>query len=93
MDVEQLKRDLGEGVIDGDRLIELIAMQQRQLDRFQRRIEELEKKLSGKPTPRLDESYSLAAEEQLGPDLRGTGLEEARPRCGCHRRDRRAARD
>ena len=64
MDVEQLKTDLRDGTIDGARLIELIAMQQRQLERFQRRIEELEKKLSGKPTPRLDESYSLDAEER-----------------------------
>ena len=64
MDVEQLKTDLRDGTIDGARLIDLIAMQQRQLERFQRRIEELEKKLSGKPTPRLDESYSLDAEER-----------------------------
>ena len=72
MDVEQLKTDLRDGTIDGARLIDLIAMQQRQLERFQRRIEELEKKLSGKPTPRLDEPYSLDAEEKRRAKKAGT---------------------
>ena len=48
MDVEQLKDEVRESQIGIDRLVELIAMQQRQIERMQQRIEELEKQL-GRP--------------------------------------------
>ena len=71
MDVKQLKEDVREGRIDGDRLVELIDRSQRQLqeakqelDRAQQRIKELEQKLGGSPTEKLKESFSVRAEEQ-----------------------------
>jgi transposase len=68
---EQLKRDVREGRIDLDRLVELLISSQRQLQRAQqqleqakKRIEELEKKLGGSPTVKTVEAYSMRAEEQ-----------------------------
>ena len=64
MDVEQLKEDVREGRIDGDRLVELIVTLQQQLQAAKRRIEELEQKLGGSPTVKVAEPFSLRAEEQ-----------------------------
>jgi hypothetical protein len=77
MDVEQFKDDVRSGRIDGDRLVELVVMllgqwqqardeaQQAsgELRRAQQRIEELEKEL-GRRSPKLDEPFSVRAEEQ-----------------------------
>jgi len=66
MDVEQLKDDVREGRIKLDRLVELIAMLQRQLEAAQRRIAELEA-ASGKAsssTEKTNEPYSMKAEEK-----------------------------
>ena len=71
MDVEQFKDDVREGRIAGDRLVDLVVTLQRQLqaamqqlDQAKRRIEELEKKLGGAPTVKIDEPFSLRAEER-----------------------------
>ncbi len=64
MDVEQFRDDVRQGRIDGDRLVELVVTLQGQLQSARRRIEELEKKLGGSPTAKLDEPFSVAAEEQ-----------------------------
>lgn len=61
---EQLKRDVREGRIDADRLIELLVSSQRQLQQALKRIEELEKRLGGSPTVKTDEPYSMRAEER-----------------------------
>lgn len=70
MDVEQFKDDVRSGRIDGDRLVELVVMlagQLRQareeLQQAQERIEELEKEL-GPRTPKLEEPFSVRAEEK-----------------------------
>jgi transposase len=70
-DVEQLKRDVGAGQIGVDRLVELIVTLQRQLQTTNgqlqtanKRIEELEQKLGAAPTAKVDEPFSLRAEEQ-----------------------------
>lgn len=73
MDVEQLKDDVREGRIKLERLVELIATLQGQLEAARRelaasqqRIEELEK-ASGKassPTGKTDQPYSMKAEEK-----------------------------
>lgn len=77
MDAERLRQDAREGRIDVDRLVDLIvALQQhvrlqadqlqaaqRELQAAQRRIEELERKLGG-PTAKLDQPFSMKAEEQ-----------------------------
>jgi transposase len=65
--IEQLKQDVRDGRIDLDRLIDVIVTLQRQLAAAKQRIEELEKKLSGppsSPTAKVDESFSMRAEEK-----------------------------
>jgi hypothetical protein len=62
--IEELKLDVREGRISTERLVDLIASLQRQLAAANKRIEELEKKLGGPPTTKLDEPYSIRSEEQ-----------------------------
>ena len=62
--IEQLKQDVREGRIGVDRLIDVIEMQQRQLQAAFRRIEELEKKVGGSGTAKVDEPFSMRAEEK-----------------------------
>jgi transposase len=62
--VEQIKDDLRKGRIDPERLVEMLAALQRQLDKANRRIAELEKKLGGAATTKVDEPFSMRAEEQ-----------------------------
>jgi transposase len=62
--IEQLKQDVREGTVDVDRLIDVIEMQQRQLQSAHRRIEELEKKTGGPGTIKVEESFSMRAEEK-----------------------------
>ena len=62
--VETLKQDVREGRIGVDRLVDLIVTQHQQLQAAKQRIEELEKKLGGPPTAKLDEPFSTRAEEQ-----------------------------
>ncbi len=61
--VETLKQDLQEGRISTDRLVDLVVTLQQQLQAAQQRIQELEKQL-GSPTTKLDEPFSMRAEEQ-----------------------------
>src|ERR1022692_4122620 len=62
--IEQLKQDVREGRVGVDRLIDVIVMQQRQLQAALRRIEELEKKAGGSATTKVDEPFSMRAEEK-----------------------------
>jgi transposase len=62
--IETLKQDVQEGRISAERLVDLIATQQRQLQAAHQRIEDLEKQLGGSPTAKLDEPFSMRAEEQ-----------------------------
>jgi len=69
--IEQLKQDVREGRIGVDRLIDVIVMQQRQLEAAlqelksaKQRIEELEKKVGGTGTAKVDEPFSMRAEEK-----------------------------
>lgn len=69
--MERIKDDLRDGRIDPDRLVELIEMLQRQLRSAQReleaakrRIEELERKLGGTATTKVEEPFSMRAEER-----------------------------
>ncbi|MCH8914232.1 MAG: transposase, partial [Planctomycetes bacterium] len=71
MDVEQFKDDVRAGRIDADRLVDLVVTlggelqsAKQQLQAAKRRIEELEKKLGGSPTVKIDEPFSVRAEEQ-----------------------------
>ena len=62
--IETLKLDVQEGRISAERLVDLIASLQRQLQAAQQRIEQLEKQLGGASTTKLDEPFSMRAEEQ-----------------------------
>jgi transposase len=69
--IEQLKQDLHDGRIGVDRLIDVIVMLQRQLEAAlqelksaRQRIDELEKKAGGTATAKVDEAYSMRAEEK-----------------------------
>jgi len=62
--IEQLKDDLRAGRIDALRLLDLIVSLQRQLQAAQQRIAELEKELAGSTTAKIDEAFSLRAEEK-----------------------------
>jgi transposase len=69
--IEQLQQDVREGRIGLDGLIGVIVTQQRQLGAMQRqlasaqqRIAELEKKAGGTATTKVDEPFSMRAEEK-----------------------------
>ena len=65
--VDQLKQDVREGRIDVDRLIDVIVSLQRQLEAAKQRLEEFEKKIGGSAgaaTAKLDEPFSMRAEEK-----------------------------
>lgn len=79
MDTEQLKQDVREGRIDLERLIDLIGMLQRQLDRANKRIAELEAKLGGSPTEKVDQPFSVAAEERRQADRGKTKRKQNKP--------------
>jgi hypothetical protein len=64
MDAEQLKQDVRDGRIAPERLIDVIAALERQLAEANRRIEELEKQIGGGATHKLDQSYSMKAEQK-----------------------------
>ena len=62
--IEQLKQDVRDRRIGVDHLIDVIVAQQRQLQAAQHRIEELEKKVGGTATAKVDEPFSMRAEEK-----------------------------
>jgi transposase len=61
---DQLKQDVREGRIDVDRLVALVVTLQRQLQAALQRIAELEKQCAGPSAPKLEQPFSLRAEEQ-----------------------------
>lgn len=62
--IETLKQDVREGRIGAERLVDLIVSLHQHLQAAKQRIEELEKKLGGSGTPKLDEPFSMRSEEQ-----------------------------
>src|ERR1035438_3025607 len=69
--IETLRQESREGRIGVERLVDLIASQQRLLQAMQQqlqaanqRIDELEKKHGVPPTTKLDQAFSMRAEEQ-----------------------------
>jgi hypothetical protein len=71
MDGEQLKQDLRDGRIAPERLVDMIVTLQKlnlqqstELETARKRIEELEKRIGGGPTTKLDQPYSMRAEEK-----------------------------
>ncbi len=64
MDVEGLKQDVREGRVGSDRLIRLIVALAKKLDAANQRVQELEKTLGRGVTAKLDQPFSLRAEEK-----------------------------
>jgi hypothetical protein len=64
MNTEQLKDDIRNGRIDAERLVDLVVMLQGQLRAAHEEIEELKKQIGQPPTAKLDEPFSLRAEEK-----------------------------
>jgi transposase len=69
--VDKLRLDFREGRLDVERLFDVVVTLQRQLESSQRqlesakqRIEELEKKLGGPATAKVNEAFSVRAEEK-----------------------------
>jgi len=69
--IETLKQDVQQGRISAARLVEVIASQQRTIQTVQQRLQaseqrcaELEKKLGGPPTTKLEQPYSMRSEEK-----------------------------
>src|SRR5271168_2504992 len=62
--IEQLKRDVREGRLGVERLFDVIATLQRQLQAAQQRLEELEKKAGDSATAKVAEPFSMRAEEK-----------------------------
>jgi hypothetical protein len=62
--IEQLTEDLREGRIDAHRLVELMVALQRKLQTAEQRIAELEKQLAGSTTTKVNEPFSMRAEEK-----------------------------
>ncbi len=79
--IETLKQDVREGRINPDRLVDLIVTQQRQLQAANQRIEELEKKLAGSSTAKVDEPFSVRSEEQRQ-EARGKTKPKKKPKKG-----------
>src|SRR3954454_23225118 len=93
--IETLKRDVKEGRISAERLVDLVAGLCRKLDganqlikELKQRIEDLEKQCGGKPTAKVDEPFSTRAEEKRqearGKKRRKTKLKGRRGRVSTH---------
>ena len=61
---EQLKDDMREGRLEPDRLADLYVASLRDLQSAKQRIAELEQQLAGSPSAKVDEPFSLRAEEK-----------------------------
>jgi transposase len=62
--IEQLKEDLRQGRIDANRLVELMVTLQRELQAAKQRIADLEQQLGGSTTAKVNEPFSMRAEEK-----------------------------
>ncbi len=71
MDVEQLRQDVADGTVELDRLVELIASQQKLIQQLQEEVERLKEQIEKNPTARLDEAYSERAEAERQAKARG----------------------
>lgn len=77
--MEQLKGDLRAGRIDADRLVDLVVTLQRKLQAANKQIEDLQKQCGGAATTKVDEPFSMRAEEQRQ-EARGKKKRQRTPR-------------
>ena len=61
---DQLREDVRSGKVGVDRLVDLVFSLQNQLQKALQRIAELEEQIGASPTARVDEAYSVKAEEK-----------------------------
>ena len=80
MDVDQLRQDVAEGRVELDRLVELIASQQKLIQQLQDQIEKLKDQIGKNPTERLDESYSEKAEDKRKAEAEGKPKKRNKPK-------------
>jgi hypothetical protein len=76
---EQLKDDLRSGRIDANRLVDLLLSLQRELQAATQRIAELEKQLGASSSAKIDEPFSMRAEEKRQ-EARGKKKRKAKPK-------------
>jgi hypothetical protein len=79
--IDQLKQEVREGRIGVERLLDVIAMLQRQLQAAQQRIEELEKN-AGNPTSKMGEPFSVRSEEKRQQAQHKKKSKRRKSRCG-----------
>ncbi len=77
--IDKLKQDVREGRIRAEALVDLIADLCRKLDAANKRIEEFERQIGAPPTAKLDEPFSIRAEEQRQ-EARGKGKRQRKPK-------------
>ncbi len=76
---EQLKEDLREGRIDANRLVDLLVTLQRELQTAKQRIAELEKQVGASSAAKIDEPFSMRAEEKRQ-EARGKKKRKTKPK-------------
>jgi transposase len=81
-----LRQDVREGKVDADRLVDLIEALQRRLSSTEQqlvsaheRIQQLEQKIGGPPTAKIDQSFSVNAEEKRQ-EARGKKKRQKKPK-------------
>ena len=77
--IETLKRDVREGRISAERLVDLVVDLSRKLEAANQRIEELQKQCGGTPTAKVDEPFSMRAEEKRQ-EARGKKKRKRKPK-------------
>ena len=77
--IETLKQDVREGRISAERLVDLVVDLSRKLEAANQRIEELEKQCGGTPTAKVDEPFSMRAEEKRQ-EARGKKKRKRKPK-------------
>ena len=81
MDTKQLRQDVAEGTVEVDRLVDLIASQQKLIAQQQAELEALKKQqIEKNPTLRLDEAYSEKAEEERQAKAQGKPKPRKKPK-------------
>src|SRR5664280_1758272 len=77
--IETLKQDVREGRISAERLVDRVVDLSRKLEAANQRIEELEKQCGGAPTAKVDEPFSMRAEEKRQ-EARGKKKRKRKPK-------------
>jgi hypothetical protein len=80
MDLESLRQDVAQGTVELDRLVDLIASQQKCIAREQAQIAELQTRVGKNPTERLGDAYSERAEADRQAKAQGKPKPKNKPK-------------